>query len=410
LLFAIILSLALQHFVAPNVDYDKLSYAWSCDDLDEGFQESCRGVLSVLRVSFATTIFFLMNAIIAAATPSYNKNFWGIKILVYLLMVASTMFIPSYVFDDHGYLHISRVGGCIFIILQQIILIDLAYNWNDKWVENADADDKEEPGKGDVWLKALLAVSAAGFLAAYISLGFLFHYFNGCSSNSAFLWLTLLLTLIATFVQLSGAEGSLLTSSVMTMYAVYLCYAAVSNNPDDSCNPMLGENNTLDIVVGLVFIVLSMAWSAFSYSASITDMMTNRESGSKKLIDPESQKEEEAKVTGVVTGGDKYGATEGDSEKKPASGGEEFDKVRNSVGGDYDGGQAWKLNIVLAMLAMWYACVLTSWGNIKEGGEAANPSAGKVSMWMMAVSQWLALLLYIWTLMAPRLFPDRDFS
>jgi hypothetical protein len=34
---------------------------------------------------------------------------------------------------------------------------------------------------------------------------------------------------------------------------------------------------------------------------------------------------------------------------------------------------------------------------------------GPVNMIMIAISQWMALLLYAWTLVAPRLFPDRDF-
>ena len=50
----------------------------------------------------------------------------------------------------------------------------------------------------------------------------------------------------------------------------------------------------------------------------------------------------------------------------------------------------------------------------EEGGvqyhTAANPQVGKVNMAMIAISQWVALSLYAWTLVAPRLFPDRDFS
>jgi hypothetical protein len=63
---------------------------------------------------------------------------------------------------------------------------------------------------------------------------------------------------------------------------------------------------------------------------------------------------------------------------------------------------------------------LTGWGSISGGDmyeergvqyhTAANPQVGKVNMAMIAISQWVALSLYAWTLVAPRLFPDRDFS
>ena len=40
--------------------------------------------------------------------------------------------------SNTGYLQIARVGGAIFVVLQQIILIDIAYNWNDAWVQNGE--------------------------------------------------------------------------------------------------------------------------------------------------------------------------------------------------------------------------------------------------------------------------------
>ena len=54
--------------------------------------------------------------------------------------------------------------------------------------------------------------------------------------------------------------------------------------------------------------------------------------------------------------------------------------------------------------------VLTSWGSINEGGTSANKSVGEVAMWMIIAAQWVAMALYIWTIVAPRIFPDRDFS
>ena len=71
---------------------------------------------------------------------------------------------------------------------------------------------------------------------------------------------------------------------------------------------------------------------------------------------------------------------------------------------------SWKLNLILASICCWYAMSLTSWGSIASSGNVANPQAGDVSMWMIIASQWLMNALYFWTLLAPRLFSDRDFS
>eukprot|EP00518_Triparma_eleuthera_P000214 CAMPEP_0182459936 /NCGR_PEP_ID=MMETSP1319-20130603/4924_1 /TAXON_ID=172717 /ORGANISM="Bolidomonas pacifica, Strain RCC208" /LENGTH=433 /DNA_ID=CAMNT_0024658955 /DNA_START=389 /DNA_END=1690 /DNA_ORIENTATION=+ len=409
LLFAIVISLTLQYFIAPNAYSTHLEYAWHCDEVAEQYQENCRGNSAVLRVSFCTTVFFLFAAIAAAGAPSSNKSFWFIKLVVYLAMVGGSMFLPSEVFDEHGYLQVARVGGAIFVVLQQIILIDLAYNWNDAWVANADADERDEPGSGAAWLKALLFVSAFIMVLSYTALGFLIHFFGGCSSNSSFLWVTLVLTLGSTVVQLTGDEGSLLTSAVMTGYAVFLAYSAVSNNPDETCNPMLGQDNWLDITLGIVFILASMTWTCFSYASSMTEMFQGDTNQMSLIEEGQGGESTPTPVKGVVTGDGKYGATsEGDANN--GSGGEAFTSVRESVGGDFDNGQAWKLNIVLCLLSMWYPMVLTSWGSINEGGTSANKSVGEVAMWMIIAAQWVAMALYIWTIVAPRLFPDRDFS
>jgi hypothetical protein len=113
-----------------------------------------------------------------------------------------------------------------------------------------------------------------------------------------------------------------------------------------------------------------------------------------------SKNDEEKKVTGVVTN-DNYGTTEaGDG---PVEEGE----TEAAPGGFSN---SWKLNVVLGIVSCWYAMALTGWGSIKAGGGVANPEAGEVSMWMIIASQWLALSLYLWTLIVPRLFPDREFS
>ena len=76
------------------------------------------------------------------------------------------------------------------------------------------------------------------------------------------------------------------------------------------------------------------------------------------------------------------------------------------------GTDLWKLNVVLALISCWVAMTLTGWGTIEDYDDSriANPQVGRVNMAMIGVSQWMAILLYIWTLVAPRLFPDRDFS
>lgn len=77
------------------------------------------------------------------------------------------------------------------------------------------------------------------------------------------------------------------------------------------------------------------------------------------------------------------------------------------------GADLWKLNVVLALISCWVAMTLTGWGTLEgldENQHAANPQIGRVNMAMIGISQWMAILLYIWTLVASRVFPDREFN
>jgi hypothetical protein len=123
--------------------------------------------------------------------------------------------------------------------------------------------------------------------------------------------------------------------------------------------------------------------------------------------DYRAEPNEDKKVTGVVTGQD-YGTGDNDEEEGAvnASAEESEEQVTESTGLSV----SWKLNILLALVSCWYAMALTGWGSIQSGGTVSDPEVGKVSMWMIIASQWLVMTLYLWTLVAPRLFPNRDFS
>lgn len=90
---------------------------------------------------------------------------------------------------------------------------------------------------------------------------------------------------------------------------------------------------------------------------------------------------------------------------------EETGKAANKADEKHDAfNNSWKLNIILALMSCWFGMALTSWGSVQTGGNSANPSVGRVGMWMVVASQWVVLALYLWTLVAPKLFPGREFS
>ena len=382
-------------------------------DISGGF-EQCAGNAGVYRPTFFSFLFFVSAAVASYLRPSLNREVWPAKYCIYLLLVLCSIFMSNHPWFSGVFLHLSRVGAMAFIVIQQIILIDLAYNWNDSWVGKADSADRLDWGSGAKWLRATIAVCAAFYILAFVGIGLMYHYFKGCAGNTWIITMTLLGFIAVTVLQLSGVEGSLLTSSVISLYVVYLGYSAVSKNPHGQCNPQLAhENDPYDIIMGLVLTALSLAWTGWSWTAedrlsgegvkkarSLGKSGSTFRRGQDPLLDLDDPfldyNDEDRPPSGLALGSD--------------------DDVDVLVGYSSD---VWKLNAILALVSCWVAMSLTGWGSIsggivnEEGMEihtAANPTVGKINMAMIAVSQWIAMGLYGWTLVAPRLFPDRDFS
>ena len=66
--------------------------------------------------------------------------------------------------------------------------------------------------------------------------------------------------------------------------------------------------------------------------------------------------------------------------------------------------------LIFMLISSYYAMVLTNWATERTGASVSSQKEGSASMWIQASAQWIALLMYIWSLIAPDLFPDRDFS
>eukprot|EP00559_Dactyliosolen_fragilissimus_P004221 CAMPEP_0184865756 /NCGR_PEP_ID=MMETSP0580-20130426/18930_1 /TAXON_ID=1118495 /ORGANISM="Dactyliosolen fragilissimus" /LENGTH=475 /DNA_ID=CAMNT_0027365067 /DNA_START=75 /DNA_END=1503 /DNA_ORIENTATION=- len=434
LVFSIGISFAFQYGVAPALQPDKnapqfLQNFWTkgCDNdnpndaLSRNLVEKCSGYAGVYRSAGSTLLFFLLAAIAATFKPTANREAWPAKFILYLFLVTASVFIPNQPLFDPILMNIFRVGASFFIIFQQLIILDLAYNLNENWVEKSNIAERDEgEGMGRKWLMALLVGSALFLLVSFTAIGLMYGYFLGCNTNVAFISITLIMDILCTVVQLTGEVSSLFTSASIFMYGTFLCYTAVSKNPDASCNPVLGEEDVLGTILGITVVILSLAWTGWSVTAhkpvrADTDIVEEGQfrpesrSGSDIQSQEDENNDKNRHVTGVVVGANTldrqndYGCFHKVEEQDGAGNG-------NNPTSKTAFSNSWKLNIILCLVTCWYAMGLTGWGLIDIGGNSANPGVGRVSMWMIISSQWLVFAFYLWSLVAPSLFPDRDFS
>ncbi|KAG7338994.1 serine incorporator domain containing protein [Nitzschia inconspicua] len=391
----------------------KLVYnAWheSCAKYDQDSEENngqalmeqCAGNAGVFRPTFLTTLYFLANAAATYTVPALNREAWPAKYALFFFGLAITMFIPNNPLFSGFYLWLARLGAGVFVVMQQIILIDVAYNWNDSWVEKANEADRLSYGSGTGWLHAIVGVCVGLYCSCAVWIGLLYTHFADCPGNTWVITLTLLAIIGLTVLQLAGTEGSLLTSSVISLYAVYLCFSIVSKNPRGECNPRLGKNDVWGITIGLLLTTISLAWTGWSWSAEARLNVDAVQSA--KSVQPTGG-------TSSESAGINLDVPLLDGEEAGTSG-----LVSSSAGEGAESASlahVWKLNIIMALISCYVAMILTSWGTVDgldENHNAANPTIGRWNMAILGLSQWLAIGLYAWTLIAPRLFPDRDFS
>jgi len=177
-------------------------------------------------------------------------------------------------------------------------------------------------------------------------------------------------------------NGSIMPASVISVYCAYLCYTSLSSEPDDyKCNGLHRHSKQVSLsalILGMLTTVLSVVYSAVRAGSSTTFLSppSSPRSGDKNplLGDEETGK-----------GNDK------ESEPRPVSYSYTF------------------FHLIFALASMYSAMLLTGWTSAaSEKSELMD--VGWTTVWVRICTEWVTAALYIWTLIAPLLFPDRDFS
>ena len=83
-------------------------------------------------------------------------------------------------------------------------------------------------------------------------------------------------------------------------------------------------------------------------------------------------------------------------------------------GGDEDRGELTyrpdMFHLIFALASMYMAMLLTNWELSGNPSDMWKIDKGEVSMWVKIGSKWFCELLYIWTVIAPAVLRNRDFS
>jgi hypothetical protein len=335
------------------------------------------------------------------------KGFWGVKICVLACLVVACFFMPDAVFTQDGaYAWIARIFSGFFLVIQVLILIDFAYTWNEQWVQNAyEGSLSDGEPSNNRWLIGLVASAFALFLSSVIGIVLLFVYYAGtCADSQAFVSVTLLLVLGSTVLalfrhQIIGVEGAVLPSAVVSFYAVFLTWQALQSNPNQDCQPSEGARENGGEFTGIFIATISLMWTCYRATQGTSALLRGTEipsagAGSDEGAGAAGQLQllEVNNVTKLVSDDET-----GDATTSTRSGNVVSVTRSSSAPMDSEGVALFFLLMLTASLYM--SMVLTNWGDITTS--SGDGQTGTASMYIKAVSSWLACLIYIWTLVAP---------
>jgi len=355
--------------------------------------EYCKGDLAVYRISFVLVLFFTAMMAASMASEAVHRGFWGVKILVILAGIIGSFWIPQDSFNVHSYAWFARVGSVLFLVLQILILIDFAYQWNESWVAKAygGGDSLEVQDKN--WIIAILTMAGVLLASSLTGIVLLYTFYSKCPVGVSFTTLTLLGAIIMTVLSVfrdkivhSEMQGAILPTAIVVAYSVFLAWSALGANPDSTCLPAF-QHKSLDMTFGTLFATVTLMWTAFSVTSNAAH-----------LVKGESLEKAGSNNTEAVGGGPVVSA--GDLEEGML--GDDDESVDTPV---YSNEPSWVFHLIMISASMYQAMLLTDWGSSK--GPA---SAGEASMWMKIVAQWLTVILFSWTMVAPAILKDRDFD
>ncbi|XP_034841431.1 probable serine incorporator isoform X2 [Maniola hyperantus] len=362
------------------------------------------GYLAVYRICFATCLFFCLMALIMIGVKSskdpragIQNGFWGIKYLVVIGGIIGAFFIPEGSFAS-TWMVFGMIGGFCFILIQLILIIDFAHSWAERWVSNYE----ETQSKG--WYSALLLAMLSCYALTITGIVLLYVYYtkpDGCDLSKFFISFNLILVVgasaisILPSVQEHQPRSGLLQSAVVSLYVMYLTWSALSNSVGECNASFTGDKqeskedlywSSFDkqSIIGLVIWVLSVLYSSIRTASSSSKITM-----SDHILAKEG------------SGG--YGSIEGDGAGGEA--GREETKVFDNE--EDDVAYSWTFfHIVFALATLYIMMTLTNWYNPSSQLSKENTA----SMWIKITSSWLCVGLYVWTLIAPAVLPERDFS
>ncbi|KAK3192578.1 Membrane protein tms1 [Lecanicillium sp. MT-2017a] len=381
----------------------------------------CYGWLAVHRINFALGLFHLLLAGLLFGVSSSKEpraaiqnGYWGPKVIAWIALIVMSFLIPDQFFIFWGN-YIAMIGGMLFLLLGLVLLVDLAHTWAEYCLAQIEDTDSR------FWRFVLIG-STLGMYAASITMTVVqYVYFarGPCSMNQAVItinmlfWIAISIISVNPTIQEHNPKAGLAQAAMVAVYCTYLTMSAVSMKPDDKiCNPLLSGQafRRTSVIIGAVVTMLTIAYTTTRAATQNLglggsngirlpeddehDLVTQQPSGHRQM-------RAEALRRAVEEGSLPADALLSDDESDHGEN-NAHDDERTKTQYNYS-----MFHIIFFLATTWVALLLTFNFDFNNSDDFATVGRTLGASWIKIVSAWVCHIMYIWSLVAPIVLPER---
>ena len=243
------------------------------------------GSLAVYRVMSGVFIFhFILSILLINIKDTSDRRIilhdgrMCMKLMIYLLLISSMFILPSELFI-YSSEWLFKLGGFIFILLQDIFMISFINDSYDTilFIANKEIQTITEERKC-IWTNwFMLSITLLSYLFSLIAYGFLIENHtnkDGCFQQVILSGIHVCLLIIVSLLSVSyyvrdapngsGYSNSIYQSSLITGYASYQLLSAYVHHPNYDCHLFPSNHNYISSSVSILFTFLAIIWSSIS--------------------------------------------------------------------------------------------------------------------------------------------------
>lgn len=364
-----------------------------CSKIGYRFCEILHGPAPVYRIYFGLFVYFLALGLLMVGVSDsqcwralLHNRFWTLKAILLMLVITGFLLVPRSAYTGEIWHFFGLNAAFAYIVLQFIFLLDVTHALNGKIVEWMESTN--ERAAKYCFFVLWLPTSLLYVMSIYVTATFyrIYSSRNECTANIFFISFHVYMCASATFIsihpviQAAKPKSGLLQSSVVTGYSSYVMWLTLSNEPDEVCNPAREYLYPMDPLENTQ--ILSSMFLAFFILVIF----------STRIIDHPQ-----------------YGKHLQNTAENPPVAAREGNHFDSMIREDEQNGVEYSYSfflITISLCCLHLMMTITNWYRPEEEENlTVKLMAGWGAVWIKLCGGIFCVFIYIWSLVAPVIFP-----